>query len=510
MTDTPATKPDATKPDAKTPDAKKPGAKKHDKPRVIESADRMSEHEALMWNVEKDPWLNPSGAALVLLDKPIDFPAFQRVMRNAAAKIPRFHQRVVPGFARLSTPAWAPDAEFDLDHHLRQMTLPGDGSDDELFKLATHLYQEPLDRTRPLWRFVAIDGLADGRGALWMMSHHAVADGIGQMRLAELYQTRSATDPLPPEIDLEKFIADEVAAYAEKESGGDLATNLRTTVTRSTSHLVRRQLGLSRRLTAELAMWPADPSRANERLADLTATARSSVGALVNTGGESTSGSPLWKQRSRHRHLEHVRVPLDQLKAAAKRHGATINDAFLAAMSEAVVRYHTARDTPLETINTSFVLSTRKGSAAGGNSFVPVPVRVSGAKMSMVDRLADVQERIASAKDDATRGGGMTALSGVANLLPTSVVTRAARAAASKLDIATSNLRSAPFPVYVVGSRVLGTIAMGPLAGTPCNATAMSSENNFDIGLFTDPTAIDDPAEFRRHVAESFDDLLAL
>ncbi|MEZ5375000.1 MAG: wax ester/triacylglycerol synthase family O-acyltransferase [Acidimicrobiales bacterium] len=482
---------------------------KHDKPRTIESSDRMTEHEALMWNVEKDPWLNPSGAALVLLDKPLDMAAFRQVMRNAVAHIPRFRQRVVPGFGRISTPAWAPDAEFDLDHHLRHITLPDGGSERELFDLATRLYQEPLDRTRPLWRFVAIDGLESGGGALWMLTHHAVADGIGQIRLSELYQSLSPDDPLPPEVDLEQIIADDVAAYEEKEAGGDLATDLRTTVTRSTTHLVRRQLGLTRRFAAEVAMWPADPTRANERLDELAATARSSVGQLVNTGGEATSGSPLWKERSRHRHLEHVRVPLDQLKAAAKRHDATINDAFLTGMVEAVVRYHGTHDTPLESINTSFVLSTRKGSSAGGNSFVPVPVRVSGHEMSITDRLDDVKQHIARAKDDATKGGGVTILSGVVNLLPTSVITRAARAQASKLDLATSNLRSAPFPVYVVGSRVMGTVTMGPLAGTPCNATAMSSENNFDIGLFIDPTAIEDPAEFRRHVAESFADLLA-
>ncbi len=482
----------------------------HDKPRKIESAERMTEHEALMWNIEKDPWLNPSGAALVLLDKPIDMPAFRRVMRNAVAQIPRFRQRVVPGFGRISTPAWAPDAEFDLDHHLRHMTLTGDGSERDLFDLATQLYQEPLDRTRPLWRFVAIDGLESGGGALWMLTHHAVADGIGQIRLAELYQSRNADEPLPPEVDLDQVIADAVAAYEEKESGGDLATDLRSTITRSTSHLVRRQLGLTRRVAGELAIWPADPVRAQDRLHDLSATARSTVGQLVNTGGEATGGSPLWSERSRHRHLEHVRVPLDQLKAAAKHHGASINDAFLAGMTEAVVRYHRDHDTPLETINTSFVLSTRKGSEAGGNSFVPVPVRVSGAEMTMVERLADVAEHIAAAKDDATKGGGLAALSGVVNLLPTSVITRAARAQASKLDIATSNLRSAPFPVYVAGSRVLGTVAMGPLAGTPCNTTAMSSENNFDIGIFIDPVAITEPAEFRRHVAESFDDLLTI
>jgi len=37
-----------------------------------EDADRMSEQEALMWNVEKDPWLNPNGGAISIYDKPIN------------------------------------------------------------------------------------------------------------------------------------------------------------------------------------------------------------------------------------------------------------------------------------------------------------------------------------------------------------------------------------------------------------------------------------------------------
>ena len=34
--------------------------------------DPMTDHEALMWNVEKDPWLNPNGASLTILDQPVD------------------------------------------------------------------------------------------------------------------------------------------------------------------------------------------------------------------------------------------------------------------------------------------------------------------------------------------------------------------------------------------------------------------------------------------------------
>ena len=49
---------------------------------------------------------------------------------------------------------------------------------------------------------------------------------------------------------------------------------------------------------------------------------------------------------------------------------------------------------------------------------------------------------------------------------------------------------------------------MGPVAGTGCNATALSYDGRFDIGLFIDPVAIDAPTDFRDAVESSFADLV--
>ena len=145
---------------------------------------RMSDAEALMWNVEKDPWLNPSGANVTILDRPIDLPRFRRRMANAVAQVPRLREVVVPGLGRLSPPEWKPDPEFDLDYHLRHLALPPPGDRRQLLDLVSILYQDPFDRTRPLWVFYVIDGLERGHGALFFKLHHSLADGIGAMRLA--------------------------------------------------------------------------------------------------------------------------------------------------------------------------------------------------------------------------------------------------------------------------------------------------------------------------------------
>ena len=477
--------------------------------REMRFSDRMTDHESLMWNVEKDPWLNPSGASLTILDGKIDEEHFRRTLRRAVAKMPRLYERVVPGLGRLAPPAWVPDPEFDIEYHMRRLRLPKPGSERQLFYLAAQLYQEPFDRTRPLWRFVIIDGLKGGRSAIWAIVHHAVSDGIGQLRMAEMYQQLEADAPLPDDIDLETIVAEAVESHHAKQLGGDLADGFPTTVAQSVSHLVRRQLGTARRLAGEVVIWPADPKRAKDAIEGAVTATTSTVGALTGSGNEVAGGSPLWKTRSRHRHLEHVRVPLDELKAASKRFGVTINDVFLAGLVEGSVRYHADRGVEVDAFNTSFVLSTRQDSAVGGNSFTPVPVQVPGAPMPLDERIADIHERIAVKRASMSTGGGMGAMSSVANLLPTSVVTSAARAAASKIDFATSNLRGAPIPLYVSGARVLQIVTMGPVAGTACNATALSYENGFDIGLFIDPEAIDAPADFRDAIAAAFADILA-
>lgn len=473
--------------------------------------DRMSDHEALMWNVEKDPWLNPSGASLTLLEGSVDDEHFRRTMRRTVAKIPRLSERVVPGFGRLAPPAWVPDPEFDIDFHVRRMRLPKPGTERQLFDLAAQLYQEGLDRTRPLWRFVLIGGLKGGRSAIWAIVHHAVSDGIGQLRMAEMYQQFEADTPMPDDVDLEQIVADAVVAHHAKQLGGDLTDGFPTAVGQTLAHLVRRQLGVARRVAGEVVIWPADPQRARNTIEGAVEMVTSTLGALTGSGNEVEGGSPLWKQRSRHRHLEHVSMPLDDLKAAAKRLEVTINDVFLAGMVEGSVRYHADRDVEVDAFNTSFVLSTRHDSAIGGNSFTPVPVQVPGTSMALAERVADIHLRLAHRRTSMEHSGaGMSALSGVANWLPTSVITSAARSTAAKIDFATSNLRGAPMPLYVSGARVLRIVTMGPVAGTACNATALSYENSFDIGLFIDPTAIEAPSDFRDAVDSAFHDILAL
>jgi hypothetical protein len=98
----------------------------------------------------------------------------------------------------------------------------------------------------------------------------------------------------------------------------------------------------------------------------------------------------------------------------------------------------------------------------------------------------------------------------VINVLPTSMLVRFARAQAETVDFTTSNVRAAPFDLYIAGARIEANYPMGPLAGTAWNLTTMSYRGSLDMGLHADPVAVGDPELLRRCLEDSYAELLAL
>jgi diacylglycerol O-acyltransferase / wax synthase len=470
---------------------------------------RMSDFEALMWNVEKDPWLNPSAGVVVVCDRPPVFEDFRSRIAHAVAEIPRLRERVVPSLGRLSPPSWAPDPEFDLDNHVRHIALPAPGTLRQLFDLAARLMQDPFDRTRPLWLFVIVDEVEDGRGAMFAKLHHTIADGYAALRLAELYLTLERDAPSPPDVDLDRVPYESVDEdQAGPGSGGGLV-GVAASAVATGRHLWRRQLGRARRTAGEVLLWGADPRRPVDMAARAVATI-GDVRSQVGQSGGVPGGSPLWRRRSRHRHFDVIRVPLPAMAASAKALGGTINDVFVTGAVLGAVRYHDRRETPLEALNISFVVSTRDTGGADTNAFAPTRVQVPAGPMTAEERFAAIRTILAAGRQGARGGGAMTSLAGLANLLPTSLVTSVARSQTAHMDFATSNIRGAPVPTYVSGARILWTGTLGPVAGTAFNLTAMSYDGSFDMGLHVDPMAVDDCDDLRRCIATGFQELLAL
>ncbi len=77
----------------------------------------------------------------------------------------------------LANPVWIPDDDIDLDYHIRHTVLPAPGTQAQLEALAARLHSSLMDRSRPLWEFYVVEGLADGTIGFYTKVHHAAVDG---------------------------------------------------------------------------------------------------------------------------------------------------------------------------------------------------------------------------------------------------------------------------------------------------------------------------------------------
>ena len=460
-------------------------------PRQLAGGDRMSDLEALLWNVDKDPYLSSNFGSISILGSSPDLAKFRRRMLRAVAQIPRLHQRVVPALGRMAPPQWQDDPDFDIDRHVRHLALPKPGSMRQLLDLATLFVQDPLDRTRPLWEFVVVDGLTGGRAALVQKMHHTITDGEGGIRLSEQF-----IDVVPDAPDV-----DEITITAAVAPPGSLLT----TASEMFHHGWRRTLGIAQRSVEIGAGSVRHPSRIGEMGVDAVETSRSVVRQLTLTDPHH---SPIWLAPSLGRRLEVLDVDLDDARRAAKVLGGSLNDLFVTASAAAAGAYHHDDDADIAELRMAMPVSTRQDHSAGGNQFVPTRVLMPTGELDPVTRFGLVHDALQRTKHE--RAIGLVAgLAGVANLLPTSVVVRLARQQAETVDFTTSNVRAAPFDLYIAGAQMEATYPIGPLAGTAFNVTMMSYRGGLNLGLHVDTGMVTDPERLRRHLVEAFAELIA-
>ncbi len=110
---------------------------------------------------------------------------------------PLFRKRARRSITSFGQWGWEVDQHFDLEHHVRKNALPHPARVRELLVLCSRLHSSLLDRHRPLWEMHLIEGLADGRFAIYFKAHHALVDGVSALRV--LSRMLSAD---PDEVDM--------------------------------------------------------------------------------------------------------------------------------------------------------------------------------------------------------------------------------------------------------------------------------------------------------------------
>src|SRR5262249_26095159 len=170
---------------------------------------RMSDAEAIMWAVEKDPALRSDFTNISILEAEPDAARVRAKVEQAIDAIPRLGYRVVPSPLRLAPPEWVPDYDLDLDYHLRTVAVPAPGGMRQLRDRAAAVAATPLDRSRPLWEFTVVGGLEGGRAAFLQKVHHTITDGVGGVKLSLSLLDFEGDPPAPPAPSpLQRIVAD--------------------------------------------------------------------------------------------------------------------------------------------------------------------------------------------------------------------------------------------------------------------------------------------------------------
>ncbi len=129
---------------------------------------------------------------------PLTVARLRELVRPYLGVSPRATQRVHVAPGAGGRPLWL-DVDVDLAAHVDETSV-ADGSRAGLDEVCARLAEQHLDRSRPLWAMTLVNGLDDGRQAVVVRVHHAIADGVAALNtlLAVTTDTRGEVAPPSP------------------------------------------------------------------------------------------------------------------------------------------------------------------------------------------------------------------------------------------------------------------------------------------------------------------------
>lgn len=356
---------------------------------------------------------------------------------------------------------WESADDLDIEHHVRYTTLPQPGGVDELLALVSRLHGSLLHRHRPLWEVHLIEGLADGRYAVYSKIHHALADGVAAMRLLRSALSADADergmpapwgplDPTPPHPSGTGEAFDLPVPAAVRDAVGD-AAGLLSTVAAMVERALHGQGG------------PL------------------SLGAPRTMFNVPITGARRFAAKS---------WPLERLRLIAALGGATINDVVLA-MCAGALRGYLARldalpDDPLIAMVPVSLRTERNESRTGNN--------VGVLMCNLATHLPDPARRLAAVHTSMVEGKEALGTMRPTHILAMSALGVAPLALGMLLghrgsirppfNVIISNVPGPDTPLYWNGARVDALYPVSiPVGGQALNITCTSNDNSISFGL---------------------------
>lgn len=385
-----------------------------------------------------------------------DFPreVYEALIENRDFQ-PTFRKRPARLLGGIANLAWAYDDEddIDVDYHLRRQALPSPGRVRDLLELTSLLHGSLLDRHRPLWEGHFVEGLSDGRFALYTKFHHALVDGVSALKLM---QRSLSTDPNDQEMR---------AIWSLPRRRRSTSTSRWQTITQLAGSVA--------------ALGPSTVSLARAALLEQQLTlpfAAPRTMLNVPIGGARRCAAQSWS--------------LDRIKSVKQAAGVSFNDVVLA-MCAGALRYYLADqdalpDTPLVAM---VPVSLRKEDDAdsGGNMVGTILCSLATDIEDPAKRLEAINESTRSNKKvfaDLPRLQALALSAFLMSPMALAVVPVLGSSAPPPFNIVISNVPGPTEPMYWRGARLDGNYPLSiALDGQALNITVVNNADNLDFGL---------------------------
>ena len=386
---------------------------------------------------------------------------------------PIYRKRPAEPVGTLGNTWWTYDDAIDFDYHVRHSALPQPRRVRELLAITSRWHGALLDRHRPLWEAHVVEGLADGRIAIYTKVHHSLVDGVSALRLAQrsLSEDPDDRDCIPP------------WAMAPRE-------RLRPVDETATAELAtipkdRNPFGLLKAVGAAtsdaLSLIPGGLRVASQIAKDADLSLPSAPRTILNgrVGGARRFAAQSWE--------------IERIKRVAKSSGTTLNDVVLAMVSGALRDYLSEQgalpDEPMSAmVPVSLALrSGRDDDGAGGNAVGAIVVNLATDRPDGATRLEEIAYSSRSSKKL------------LSDLTPTQILAYSAmqmfplilgplpgamRLTRPPFNVIVSNVPGPRNEMYFNGAKLDGMYPVSiVLDGQALNITLCSRDKYLDFGL---------------------------
>jgi len=416
------------------------------------------------------------------------------VIARIEERLPRLHryaQRAMRVPFSLGHPSWEDDPEFRVEDHVTRWGLPAPGGEGELREAVAHLFAQPLDRERPLWEMHLLEGLADGRTALFQKVHHCMIDGMAGAQMLEVLLDR---EPSPaPRVIRGPWRDPELPGARQRFAralGDEIATRARGA--RATLRAITR------------------PSAARDAIGKLRTAAFSALQLATSELETLPWNAPLGPRRV----VAFARLPMRGVKEIRAQHGGSVNDVVLATLAGGLKRWleahgYATRGVELRAL-VPVSLRTPGAAAELGNRIAAMLVPLAVDPVGEVARLAATR----AATERLKASGAWTGIDAVLELvdgLPAALVaTVGRRLSLGRLaNVIATNVPGPQETRWLCGARALELRPLVPIAdGLGLGLAVFSYDGWLHVGLSADADLVPDLEKLERGLEEAFTSLL--